>query len=108
MGEKEVQEGRWSPFAKLARDISQRCQGERVKAVKAGRAPDITKKLLERNKNVWNAAARTPHLVAVLDQDWEIGNRNLHLGSCLLELAIRHCTLGGKPVFERSLVRLGI
>ena len=107
MGEKEVQEGRWPAFAHLARDIGQHCRWERELAVKAARAPDITKKLLRRNKNVWNAAARTARLVAGLDQDWHIGDRDLHLGSHLLALAIRHCIVNGKPIFERSLVSAG-
>lgn len=111
MREKEVQEGRWPPLAQLARDIGRRCQREYKLAMKARvktlRAPDITKKLLRRNKNVWNAEARTARLVATLDKDWAIGDRDLHLGIQLLHLAIQHCTLDGKPVFERNLASAG-
>lgn len=111
MREKEVQEGRWPPLAQLARDIGRRCQREYKLAMKARlkalRGPDITKKLLRRNKNVWNAQARTARLVAAIDKDWAIGDRDLHLGSQLLCLAIQHCTLDGKPVFERYLASAG-
>ena len=100
MRDKDVQEGRWPALSNLSREVGQRCQRERKLVVKAKRAPDVTKRLLLRNKNVWNAAVRAARLAAELDSDWST-EVALHLGSKLLYLAIRHCKLDGKPVFER-------
>ena len=83
-----------TPVKEAARFIARQCYLERCYDQVLGRARDVCKLLLSRNKDPSNARKRSREQAAIADAgDWTKGYRDISLGTKLLELATKHTNL---------------
>ena len=93
-------EGAKRTLARLAREIGEASFFERTLNVKCGNERNVEKLLISRNQNRWNALERARVYAAQANDDWSRNNRDLRLGLELINLAVKHVQLEGRPVFK--------
>ena len=91
------------PLTRLARDIGHWCLVERKNDLLRGRARDLSKLLLGRNKNPWHAVRRAEEKALRFEKtDWSKSGLDIKVGAALLELAVSHSGLVAKKLRPRK------